>query len=173
MTRLFVILLVLVLASSSIGHKVLKVPIKMEYIDDTQVVGSTANLHSDLENVELRDVTKEYEIDTAPNFNTIPYIEMYYPDLNNNQIFQFMLDTNSSWMTTPIRGCSGTCLEESNQKIPKQFHDCEEQVTTVSYESKEANAKLCKATITPKKVPWFYATNISMKGKSSYFSKIL
>ena len=123
MTRLFVILLVLVLASSSIGHKVLKVPIKMEYIDDTQVVGSTANLHSDLENVELRDVTKEYEIDTAPNFNSIPYIEMYYPDLNNNQIFRFMLDTNSSGMSTPIRGCPGTCLEESDQKIPKQFHD--------------------------------------------------
>ena len=164
MTRLFVVWLVLVLVSSSIGHKVLKVPIKMEYIDNTQVVGSTSNLHSDLENVELRDVKEEFVINARPGVNKIPYVTMWYPQEDNIYEQRFMLDTNSSWMAATVKGCYGSCLYDVDN-IPKQFHDWEEQNTTIKYGQIEAISKICKVSISPKQIPWFYATNVSLKSK--------
>ena len=122
MTRLFAIFFVLVITSITIGHKVLKVPITIGYADDMQIAGSTANLHSDLENVELSYEEGGYEIHTDPGIDNTMNIQMYYPELNNFGPARFTLDLNSSWMTAPLRGCSGTCLEDST-KIPKQFHD--------------------------------------------------
>ena len=121
MTRFIVVVLVLVLASYSIEHKVLKVPLAMHYDDNMQVVGNTENLRSDLDNLMIKEVDEEFEIDTEPSVNKVYLIVMWYPETRFVQDQRFMLDLNSSLMTAPIRSCYG-CIGNVT-KLPEQFHD--------------------------------------------------
>ena len=120
MLKVLKIFLVLAFASSSIGHKVLTVPLTMHH-DNTQVIHSATSLHSNLGNLGLKDVDEEFEVDTTPYLNNGLCISMWYPDIGSSLEQRYVMDLNASWVAIPVRSCND-CLKDLS-KLPKQLHD--------------------------------------------------
>ena len=124
MTRAFVVILLLVLTSYSIGHKVLTVPLSRQYIGNSQVAGNAA--YSDLDPSvpqliqDVKDVDEEYELHSPVAF---VYKNLFYCHMRfaGGTEILLVLDLNTPWVSASLEGCQ-TC--DAHKFLPKSgIHD--------------------------------------------------
>ena len=103
MPRFFAIILVMVLASYSIGHKVLTVPLSIQNANDMNVADNAVNLNSGIDNLGLKDVNEEYVVNSQPFYLGSYYIYVWYPEEEYSREQRYVLDTKIPWMATRAR----------------------------------------------------------------------
>ena len=118
------VILLLILTSYSIGHKVLTVPLSRQYIGNAQVAGNAA--YSDLDPSvpqliqDVKDVDEEYELHSPVAF---VYKNLFYCHMRfaGGTEILLVLDLNTPWVSASLEGCQ-TC--DAHKFLPKSgIHD--------------------------------------------------
>ena len=116
MPRTFVLIFVLVLASYSIAHKVLIIPLTKQYISSAQLdnnvgvnlIDSVDSTYGSINQI-YEGVNEEYAMDAPATYvyMYLFYCTMWFPSGDYNKQLRLVLDTKTPWLAASYDGCQG------------------------------------------------------------------